>query len=125
MVRPWLALLMYLCSQGADTEPEASGSARKTAGPKRDPASTVTRVDVGFRIGAALRQSRAPNASPASSTGRTVSPHLRRAHFHTFYSGAGSRADPSKRIVEMKWLPPIAVGVGEVSPVVRPVDGGR
>lgn len=123
MLRPWLALLMYLCSQGADTE--GRGNAPSEARPRTTgaPDLSVSRVDVGFRVGAAIRQSRAQHAGPDTATGRSVSPHLRRAHFHTFYSGPGSKSDPSKRVVEVKWLPPIPVGVGDVSPVVRPVAG--
>jgi len=121
-LRPWLALLMYLCSQGADTENRSAPSAGPP--PTRTPGGgEVTRVDVGFRVGAAIRHSRSAQPTGAT-TERTVAPHLRRAHFHTFYSGAGSRSDPSKRQVEVRWLPPIAVGVGDVTPVVRPVDDG-
>ena len=120
MLRPWLALLMYLCSQGVDTErqdaPE-TGIRSRTQHGRND---HVTRIDVGFRVGAAIRQSRS-NQTAAMKTGRTVAPHLRRAHFHTFYSGVGSRTDPSKRQVNVRWLPPIAVGAGDVAPVVRPV----
>jgi len=120
-VRPWLALLMYLCSKGADTERRDPPPSGRHRGPRREPGGTVTRVDVGFRIGAAIRKYRSTSSTEAS-TGKSVAPHLRRAHFHTYYSGAGSKSDPSKRCVEVKWLPPIAVGVGEVAPVVRPVD---
>jgi hypothetical protein len=122
-LRPWLALLMYLCSQGADTKQRGAPASGSRARPAHADGEEVTRVDVGFRVGAAIRQARATQAA-GTTTGRTVAPHLRRAHFHTFYSGAGSRSDPSKRQVEVRWLPPIAVGVGDVEPVVRPVDQG-
>jgi hypothetical protein len=122
-LRPWLALLMYLCSQGAETEQRSAPPTGPRPAPAHAGGDEVTRVDVGFRVGAAIRHSRSWQPSGAT-TGRTVTPHLRRAHFHTYYSGAGSRNDPSKRQVDVRWLAPIAVGVGDVSPVVRPVDDG-
>lgn len=122
-LRPWLALLMYLCSKGADLSEPPTQREPEHRNDHRSVRSPAKRIDVGFRIGAAIRRAgAATGGGQVEPTGRTVAPHLRRAHFHTFYSGKGSRSDPTKRRAEVRWLPPIPVGVGEIEPVVRPVD---
>ena len=112
-----LSLLLYLCSTGADTTqrsvPVAAGS-RRTGPP-------VTVVSAGFRVGAALRAT--PQAAGPHSddpTGRRVAPHLRRAHWHSYWCGSDARGD---RRLELRWVPPVPVNAelaDELLTVVRP-----
>lgn len=85
---------------------------------------------VGRAIGAARR---AGGGSPASSpTGRTVSPHIRRGHWASFWAGPRKgRADGrhGDRLV-IRWIPPIEVNGGgaagaETVHLDGPGGGGR
>jgi hypothetical protein len=121
----WLSLLMYLCSQGADVSGvQVADSGLPQRRRLKSDVAPARRADVGFRVGAAIRHSLNARRDGAP-TGRSIAPHLRRAHWHTYYSGKGSRSDPARRTVQVKWMGPIAVGVGPVQPVVRPVNDGQ
>jgi hypothetical protein len=123
---PLLSLLLYLCADESDL-----------AGQRRQP---VTRIDkhgrsrvfppdapqiwsVGVRLGAALR-----HAYHAAQTGQSAGgansprPHIRRAHWHGFW--IGPKTGP--RNLTLRWLPPIAVKLDDVSnlpAVIRRVQG--
>jgi hypothetical protein len=109
LTRIGLAILTYIASDNLDIERRgASPGATRNRGRSADPSeseTSVTTYALGYRVGAALisarRESTAESHSPDS--GRTVTPHVRRAHLHTFRRGPGH----SERFV--KWLPPIAV----------------
>ncbi len=56
-----------------------------------------------------------------SGEGRTMRPHVRRAHWHTFLTGPRS----GEQTPILKWLPPIPINVdnpGELPVVVRDVE---
>lgn len=103
-----LALLTYLVTDDADVtraRVPASGGKKRRNAPTAGGASESTVVEMGFRVGAALRaagQTRKARTSPGVGT-RTVASHVRRAHLHTFRRG------PGRREVFTKWLPPIPV----------------
>lgn len=110
-----LSLLVYLVTDDVDSEAtrlhgQRRGSAKKgkkssTSDDEDRSASETTVVEVGYRIGAALRASHHdPHASSLGTGRRTVSPHMRRAHIHTFRRGKGRQ----ERF--LRWLPPIPVG---------------
>lgn len=67
-----------------------------------------TTWDVGVRFATALRKSY-QQAGHATGTSRKKRPHVRRAHWHGYW--VGPRNDPEKRHLELRWLPPILVGV--------------
>jgi len=119
LIRPVVALVLYLCSKAADIRdpdrPEAAPVRRRSpiTGPPR-------RWEVGYRISTALRAGRA-GGEASVGTGQHVTPHLRRAHWHTYYRGEGSRSDPSKRETVLLWVAPVAVGAGDPITVVRRV----
>lgn len=99
-----LALLVYLVSDHADIAAISSVGLRKS----RKKSATVdtsptTVVEVGYVLGAALRATRSAETRSGSVSGRTVRPHMRRAHLHTFRRGPGR----TERFI--KWLPPTAV----------------
>ena len=77
----------------------------------------------GLSAGAALRQALSEH-EPAESTGTHASPrpHIRRAHWHSFW--VGKRDQPDARKATLKWLPPIPVnvqGVEDLTTTVRDV----
>lgn len=137
VVEPIVSLVLYLCSQAGEI---GDGSRRPgNPEPKRTKrgwrlfqADRPTTWDVGLRLGAALR--RAYQAEQTGSGGGEHAgprPHIRRAHWHGFRSGPMKRADGSdiptaERRFDLRWLPPIAVAMGDATPadmpaVVRPV----
>ena len=87
---------------------------------------------MGYRLGAALRhaqqtaQAHQDASEPAEaddSPRQRPRAHIRRAHWHTYWTGDGSRSDPSKAHVRVRWLAPIPVGLpDELIPTIRPVE---
>ena len=126
---PLVSLVLYLCTEAADItgkrgapkNPEPVRTRRH--GMRLFPADGMTTWDVGVRLGAALRAAyQREQLSTGEETWRSVRPHVRRAHWHTFV--AGPRKDASKQERRLKWLPPIAVNLddaAELPAVVRPV----
>ncbi|WP_157040484.1 AcrVA2 family anti-CRISPR protein [Polaromonas naphthalenivorans] len=123
VLEPLLSLLLYLCSQAAEVgdgqrRPANPEPKRVKGGLRLFVAERPTTWDVGVRLGAALRQ-----AYAAEQTGQVAGhvgprPHIRRAHWHGFRSGAMKRDDGSdipaaQRPFELRWLPPIAVNVSK------------
>lgn len=114
MIAYGLGLLVYLVTDEADTEEvrvRGEVSRRKAKMPTASPATRV--IEVGYRIGAALRSHRLSRGTNRDGAGNTVAPHIRRAHLHTFRRGPGH----SERFV--KWLPPIAVNADGSLPHVQ------
>ena len=119
-ITPIVSCIMYLCTNDADII-EATTVHQKNR--TQNPLARARQKDVGFRIGAALRstKTRSQDAAPHEPTGRHVTPHLRRAHWHHFWTG--SLKDPSQRELIVKWIPPVPVNLdkGEIVTVVRNV----
>ncbi len=127
---PILSLLLYLCADEADYERPPG---IKTARPRSLNKQRIMIIpeqartwDVGTRIGAALRKARQADAEPVeeAETDWTVSgtrkrPHWRRAHWHTYWTGPLD----GERVPQVKWLPPIAVGINsqDMPAVIVPV----
>lgn len=112
-----LSLALYLCSAEADTTRKAVPVRAARPGGRGE----VTVVSAGFRVGAALRgtaQSTEPHGGDLS--GRRVAPHLRRAHWHSYWCGSHTGGD---RRLELRWVPPVPVNAemaDELLTVVRP-----
>ena len=71
---------------------------------------------VGTRIGRAIGEARkAYSGNSTHDTGRTVAPHMRRAHWQHFWVGPRKGRDDGKHGDELvvRWIPPIAVNGGE------------
>jgi hypothetical protein len=107
-IQPLLAMILYLCSD----EPEITDREHPEQRPSR-PRPTRTKKgwklfapkapkiwQVGEQLGEALRKDHG-----ADPTGRRVKPHLRRAHWHGFWSGPRD----GERRFGYKWLPPTVV----------------
>ncbi len=82
-----------------------------------------SRWDVGYRLGAALRQALSEHEhSEPTGTHASPRPHIRRAHWHSFW--VGKKDQPDARSVTLKWLPPIPVnvtGIEDLTTTVRDV----
>ena len=117
-----LSLLLYLCSEQPDydRQPPANPTPVKTRrGTRIFPAASLTTVRVGAAIGSTIR--RGSRSADAAATGRSVTPHIRRAHWHTYWTGSGN----SRRPV-LRWLHPMLIGAASLDDVpatVRPVRG--
>lgn len=127
-----LSVLLYLCSETAEYA-DARGSGRSPGPPEPKKTKKGSRIfppdrptvwETGYRMGAALRTVRGA-ADDGEETGRGSSPrpHVRRAHWHKYWTGPKNR--PEERECVPRWLPPIPVKLDDpedLVPVVRPVD---
>ena len=110
-----LQLLLYICSDEPDMpEIEHPQRRRRLSGGVRAP--EAPRVwDVGVRVSAAIRrfngkaavetESGAPTGSHASPR-----PHVRSAHWHTYWTGPRDAVFPLRKPV-MRWIPPLPIGM--------------
>lgn len=128
---PMVSVLLYLCSLAADIA-DLRGKRDKPGNPVPRPIkkgkamrafpNPQTTWLVGHRIGASLRLARPKEkGEPQGGTHASPRPHIRRAHWHAYWTGP--RKEPSKRKLILKWLPPTPVGTGDLVPTIRPVEG--
>lgn len=119
MYAPLFNLVLYLCSKGADIlAPAKTRPVRVSKNPKKQKKNRRLPVEyrVGTRIGAALRQAR-ESSSGAAGSGSRKSPHIRKPHWHLYWTGKG-RAVP---VVKFMDIIPVNVGKEPNLPVVYPV----
>lgn len=110
-----LQATLYLCSQNADIQ--ESSQSRKNYRPRpgqiRDVQAEVRQWDVGKVYVKSLRQARRSEADPGReveihhSSGWTVRPHVRKAHWHHYRCGKG------RKDLVLKWTAPMYVGLGD------------
>lgn len=118
LIRLGLAILVYIVTDEADTQLSTTRHKGRRKASHHVAHDSLKTFEVGFRVGAALRQAssdaeRDSRSTSATST-RTVAPHIRRAHLHTFRRG------PGRTEKFLKWLGPIAVGTREAQGRKRP-----
>lgn len=115
LVKKALSLVLYICSNEAeirdrdapDWEPSFPRP-KVTKGEERlFPADRNRVVDVGRELGAMLREG-AAQSEPSAPTGRSVRPHMRRGHWHGFWTGPRKDNRDQQKFV-LKWLPPLFV----------------
>ncbi len=118
-----LSLLLYLCSEKPDIDHwQPPVPQMKFFGTKRRllQAKAVKMWEVGLRIGAAFDLAKKSSSDAASDgSGQSVRPHIRRAHWHSFW--VGKRGEQT---ITLRWLPPIPVNVddiGNLPAVIHPV----
>lgn len=117
-----LQVVLYICASNADIEenPEQKTITHRSPSRIKDKYGEIRKWDVGVRVGASFRQyKRVQHKQSSMSTGTHASPrpHIRRGHWHNFWTG--SMKEPSTRKLILKWISPIAVGVDDdESPVV-------
>ncbi len=107
---PLISLVLYLCSANPDfgvSERPARPTSTKTKkhGWRLFQASGPTIWHIGERIGRLIREARESEACGTSD--RSVRPHIRRAHWHGYWSGPLS----GPRRFDYQWMPPIPVGI--------------
>lgn len=110
-----LALTVFLVTDDLDTTTSTVTPRRKGSSPKKPTRAATgdtdatTVVEVGYRLGAALRNAgHGHDSGRGSGDGkRTVRPHLRRAHLHRFWKGP--RKEPASRYQVLHWIPPTPV----------------
>lgn len=126
-VYPAINLLLYLCAdreitnKGKIIEPENPQPKKTKKGWKLFPANKLKIWDVGVRMGAAIRSAKSQQQKneKGEDTGRTVRPHIRRAHWKNIVSGKmkdehGNLIPSHERKHDLRWLPPIAVNLNDV-----------
>jgi len=116
-------LLLYLCSEKPDMPDDTELKTRRSRESNGNPKRAAT-WEIGTRIGAALRKAMdaqakdetEPNGRPHS----TPRPHMRRAHWHSFWTG--KRGSAERKLI-LRWLPPMAINIdgAELPTVVTPV----
>ncbi len=109
------SLVLYICAENAEMVKKGENAKdpkqRQQPQHRKPHAPVVVQPQVweaGFRIGALLENKAASNASSGEvqgGSGRTVAPHIRRAHWHTFRCGI------RRQDAVLRWLPPIAVNM--------------
>ncbi|HEY9757682.1 MAG TPA: hypothetical protein V6C97_21110 [Oculatellaceae cyanobacterium] len=118
-----LSLVLYLCSVNADYDrPETPLPKRTKRGLRLFSPDAPKILEVGISVGAALRRAYAYHReNDADGLGSAVRPHVRRAHYHQFWTG------PKKTDQELivKWLSPILVNIdkGDIETTERAVKG--
>lgn len=113
-----VALVLYVCSITAEFR-DASGSQRQPGLPIGERAKNGSGLtgtekptvwETAYRMGAALRRALRDHENSSAGGGTphaSPRPHIRRAHFHSFWTG---RLDqPEERKLILKWIPPIPV----------------
>jgi len=127
---PLVSLVIYLCSATADYRAtDGSGRQPSSPPPKRTkgrerhfPAARPTVWETAYRIGAALRGAWRDVGEAAGGAHASPRPHIRRAHWHGFWLDPKTR--PGERRMDVRWMPPLPVGVARLEdlvPVIRPV----
>lgn len=127
--QPVLSLSLYLCDQSAEMRsgpllrPVLPQLTKTKKGPRMFAPSQPRQWDVAFRLGARLRHARdqapprPPTVGPAVDR-KAASPHVRRAHWHTYLVGKG------RTVPRVRWLHPILVNAtdfDDLIPTIHPV----
>lgn len=111
------SLLLYLVSEKADISHEGEQAEMRNRvvlndrrGIRNFQAPQIRAWEVGYRIGAQIRafDEKAKDSGEGTGTGTSMRPHVRKAHWHSFWTGPRDTNDRKKRV---KWLPPIPVNV--------------
>lgn len=112
-LRACVNFLLYLCSQDPDAQ-TPSGTLYGAGYPHPEKVKGGWRLfapdrptlwAIGERLGAAIR---AAKTTARGGTHGSPSPHIRRAHWHGYWSGALK----GERRFDLRWLPPIPVALG-------------
>jgi hypothetical protein len=125
---PLISTLLYLCSQSAEfrdaagirNNPHRPTPVQTRKGPRVFPPDKPTIWETGYRLGASLRSAAMQQSDRNGNARSSPAPHIRRAHWHSFWLGRRENLD--ERRLAVRWLPPISVGLStpeELIPTVR------
>ncbi len=123
-VTPLMNLVLYLCSVNAEIRdrsglrerPQRPPMTRTRKGLRMFPPEEPTTWEAGWRLGAALRRA-VDGAHKGHGDGSHASPrpHIRRAHWHSYWTGPKTAGE---RSIGIRWMPPVGVKTGEVHGIV-------
>lgn len=85
-----LQFLTYLCAENCEVK--LSEESKQTYRPSKivkNKYSEIRKYEVGFRLGKAIRTYKKRISSGEHASGYSMKPHMRRAHWHTYYKGKG------------------------------------
>ena len=105
-------LFLYVCAENADIEEDSEQSKIYRRPSKiRDRFSEIRKYNAGVKQGILLRKLRTYKPMPAKSgtshgTHASPVPHIRRAHYHHFWTG---KKDGERTLI-LRWIPPTLVG---------------
>jgi len=115
MITPFLQLVLYLCAENADipVKPTHPNTRVRMSG-QVDVPKEPRLWTVGERIGASIHKYRNEERqrisnTETSGTHASPRPHIRRAHWHHFWTGPKT----GKQNIVLRWLSPIPVGYNE------------
>ena len=116
--KPIVSLLLYLCSDEPDIEGHVPGVSQQRPAAKKTkkgwrlfPPDKPKIWDAGKETSEILRQ--ATTGQPRPDGHASPRPHIRRAHWHGFWTGPRNQTpDGPERRFSYRWLPPIVVGIG-------------
>ncbi|CAI2531986.1 Uncharacterised protein [Serratia ficaria] len=127
-----LSMVLYICSQTNDIrevgKPKRPGKNKaRTYSGDESPAADIREWDVGIRMGQAIRQYRQSETAGEDKLITTASkrPHIRRGHWHTYWTGSRKPELAHERKPKLKWLPPVPVNSEDVDSlpvVITPVE---
>lgn len=117
-LEPLISLLLYICSITADFGHYSAVKpvpVKTKRGYRLFPPPKPTIVQTGNLIGSTLRVSReAQEHEVGLPTGKVMPAHVRRAHWHGYWSGKPRRFN-------VRWMPPILVNCEESHGIIRNV----
>ena len=119
-----LSNVLYLCTEQPDVEDRelpASRVSRMGTRVRFSVPKNETAIAVGVRLGAVFRKEASGRSERSESgLGRPLPPHIRRAHWHTYWVGKKGEQRP-----EVKWLSPILVNAKSHEDLVETVHKVR
>lgn len=108
-----IQLLLYVLADNSDKQPDEQQSKifrpRKSGSKIKDKHSEIQIENVGVRIGATLRRSSrsvSPPSEKSEPTGNKRRPHMRRGHWHHYWTGA---RDSTDRKLKLNWIAPTMI----------------
>lgn len=129
IVRRALPHLLYLCAEEPDIDGTPQGEVKPTKtkkGLRWFPSEKIAAWNVGVRLGATLRKARELREVEEAEGGERLHgrprPHIRRAHFHSFWTGSKGQAN---RTLISRWVFDALVNAksaDDVVTAVRPVE---
>lgn len=108
-------LLLYICSQNADIQENPTSQKIRKQSKSRN---LATKWEVGYRVANNIRKYRnSTTAKAAHHNGSIKRPHVRKAHFHSFWVG---KIGSDERKLIVKWVAPMFIhGDDEIPAVVN------